>query len=157
MIRNTPRQPLGSASHFLLPHVVATSARLFADECFVYHHISSPSDLTLLQDDLRATEWWCSTRLMTLNLSKCEHVCFSYPNSNNHFLNTCHLNNNALQSVSCHDYPGAHVTSDLSWDNHIDHILSSANHSFAFLKQNFNNVTSSLRRLTCMSHCAPNA
>ena len=50
-----------------LPLSVKSQVRLFADDCLLYHTISSAQDHQLLQNDLKALEEWASTWGMKFN------------------------------------------------------------------------------------------
>lgn len=108
-----------------------------------------------------STEWPKRNRVEVLclahdfDVSKCKHVHFSNPTFNNAFLSKHFLNNNALDTVSSYKYVNVHLTSDLSCNNHIGHMLSKGNRSLGFLKRVFHNAPSTLKRLSYVTLICP--
>ena len=51
--------------------VVNSTVRLFADDCIIYHPITSKKDTKLLQSDLDSVGSWKKTWLMQFNADKC--------------------------------------------------------------------------------------
>lgn len=118
---------------------------LFADDCVLYRKITSPHDSLTLQNDLDLVQSWCTNWQMTLNVSKCKCMRFSrssFQTSPVHFLNGI-----PLQPTDMYKYLGVLLTSNLSWENHINSVVSSANKSLGFLRRNFRSAPSQLKRL----------
>jgi hypothetical protein len=51
--------------------VMSSNARLFADECLLYHVVNSNADQLQLQEDLHQLEKWEKTWQMSFNADKC--------------------------------------------------------------------------------------
>lgn len=119
-----------------LPNSVTSSIRLFADDCVIYRVISSHSDTLTLQSDLDKISTWCDTWKMRLNSQKCKLMRFSRrtapPNLHNY-----RIMDSALEEVTSYKYLGVHITSNLSWQTHINHITNNANRMLGYLRRNF--------------------
>lgn len=132
-----------------LPLQVSLSMCLFADDCVVYRKIASPSDSAALQSDLDSINEWCSNSQMSLNVNKCKHMRFtrsSFQTSSPLTLNTV-----PLQQTDTYKYIGVLLTKNLSWDSHINTVVSAANRSLGYLRRNFRSVPSNLKRLLYIS------
>lgn len=70
---------------------------------------------------------------MSLNVSKCKSL--SFHRRTNPFSHNYSLGGSFLQSTNCYKYLGVHITSDLSWSVHINHIISAANRSLGYLQR----------------------
>lgn len=117
-----------------LPNCVSSSIQLFADKCVLFREITSANDTCALQADINSIDLWCRNWHMTLNVKKCKLMCVSRSSSN---LTMYYLGGNALEAVDSYKYLGIHITSTLSWNTHIDYIVSKANRMLRYLKRNF--------------------
>lgn len=79
---------------------------------------------------------------MTLNTSKCKvmQVTRKMPHSHNYT-----LNGNILETVPSYKYLGVIISSNLSWEPHINYITNNANRTLGYLKRNFSGLTSTLK------------
>lgn len=57
--------------------------------------------------------------------------------------------------MSSYRYPGVHITNNLSWRHHVQHILSKANRSLGCLKGNYFLALSSLKLLFYTTYAQP--
>ena len=57
---------------------VSSSCWLFADDCILYRQINSPTDATILQNDLKELENWEKVWKMKFNIEKCMILANSY-------------------------------------------------------------------------------
>ena len=55
----------------VLPSVVSSKVRLFADDCLIYRNIKNKEDQIALQKDLNLLENWGNTWDMHFNAAKC--------------------------------------------------------------------------------------
>lgn len=117
-----------------LPLCVSSSISLFADDCVIYREITNDSDVTLLQCDLCAVSEWCNLWKMTLNTNKCKSMRVSRRNTSP---SPYSISNNLLESVTSYKYLGVHITSNVSWKLHTDHIIANANSMLGYLKRAF--------------------
>lgn len=79
---------------------------------------------------------------LSLNINKCKvmHVARKIPGSFNYT-----LQGNLLETVTSYKYLGVYISSNLSWEPHINYITNNANRTLGYLKRNFSNLTSSLK------------
>ena len=95
---------------------------MFADDIALYKEVKSPSDQSMLQDDLsQVFEWSCKWQL-NLNPSKCETICISYKRSP--LPASYQLNNHVLSTKSVVRYLGILIKSHLKWSDHVKHITA---------------------------------
>ena len=103
-----------------LPESITSSVKVLADNCLVYHSIHSTNDAIQLQGDLDQLGLWVNAWQMTLDLHKCSimHIC-NKCNSTKYTINGFPQN-----CVSGVKYIGAPISSKMSWNDHIDDIVS---------------------------------
>lgn len=84
-------------------------------------------------------------QLMLLNLAKTKLMSSTNqaPRPSTSYI----LNNNHVEQVYFYKYLGIHLTTNLRWNDHINHILASANRSLCFLKRNLKHAPAHLRTL----------
>ena len=114
----------------MFPHVSSSNLMMFADDSECIKEISSPYDQLLIQEDLDQLETWCSDWDMSFNVRKCVHLHFGSPDEHSYSL--------YQSEIPCHDsYKdlGVWITSDLTWSQHISHILSSAYSSLNLIRR----------------------
>ena len=101
-----------------------SSVLLFADDIALYKEVKSPSDQSMLQDDLsKVFEWSCKWQL-NLNPSKCETICISYKRSPPPA--SYQLNDHVLSTKSVVRYLGILINSHLKWSDHVKYITAKA-------------------------------
>lgn len=115
---------------------------LFADDCVLFRNITDHSDVIHLQSDLDVIALWCNSWQMELNTNKCKSMRVSRSNS---LCPTYSINNKSLESVTCYKYLGVHITSDLTWNTHVEYVVSNANRTLGYIKRNFFQAPSSLK------------
>ena len=108
--------------------------RLFADDTALYLTIESEDDGSALQNDLDILSKWETRRDIEFNPSKCQvvHVTGSKVPIKKDYL----LHGQVLESVSCAKYLAVDTSSSLSWNSHINRIVSSANRTLNFVRRN---------------------
>lgn len=139
--------------------------RLFADDCVIYRSVMDPHDSTVLQDDLNTVSNWCDTWLMKINTHKTKAMTFTLKR---HL--TPHMyfiGSDGVENVSSFKYLGVHLSSDLTWNLHVEHIAKKPSRTLGFLKRtlfqaNPDKKTSCLHctfqttTWVCINHLAPN-
>ena len=121
--------------------------RLFADNTALYLTISTSSQSEILQKDLDNLERWSHKWDMQFNPSKCQvsHITRSKkPIPTQYTLHNC-----ILESVSSAKYLCVDISSDLSWDTHINRISKKANNTHGFLRRNIMIYSESLKSSAC--------
>lgn len=127
-----------------LPSCVSSSISLFADDCVIYREVTNKSDVSSLQCDLDRVSEWCDLWHMQLNTNKCKVIRVSRLQSD---VSCYYLNHTPLQQVTTYKYLGVHISSNLSWETHIQYVTSNANRMLGFIKRNFSAAPLSLKLL----------
>ena len=117
-----------------LPASVTSNTRLFADDCILYRHITDQHDYTILQNDLDSLAHWENTWGMQFHPQKCNSL--SITKSRTPFKHDYTLKGHILESVDTAKYLGITLSSNMSWEPHINNITAKANKILGFLKRN---------------------
>ena len=119
-----------------LPNNINSSVRLFADDCVLYREIQNEFDHISLQDDLNTLVNWQNKWQMSFNVKKCFSMRLTH--AKNPKLFNYKLGETILQDTKSHSYLGVTLTSNLTWNDHINQITSTANRTLAFVMRNLN-------------------
>ena len=122
-----------------------STTRLFADDSLIYRPIRTLKDSRLLQQDLYALEQWEQTWQMSFRPDKCKLLRFT--RSNSPIIFDYYLHNQQLSPVTSHKYLGVHISSNLKFNTHIDHIRSQANRTLGFVRRNLHNCTPNIKHI----------
>ena len=117
-----------------LPEDLSSLTKLFADDTAVYRLKATQTDINLLQEDLQKLETWEQSWDMSFHPGKCTTLPVTRarnPKKNNYI-----LHDHSLEIVDKSKYLGVTLTSDLTWDLHINAICAKANKSLGFLRRN---------------------
>ncbi|MCG8048091.1 MAG: hypothetical protein JAY66_20795 [Candidatus Thiodiazotropha taylori] len=128
-----------------LPDMTKSKVRLFADDTAIYLAVSSLRDAQILQQDLDHLHKWELEWDMEFNPGKCVviHVTRAItPVPSQYFLHS-----QLLESVSSSKYLGVEISSNLSFNKHIQNITTSASRSLAFLRRNIRTQNPALREM----------
>lgn len=117
-----------------LPNNINSSVRLFADDCVLYREIKNEFDHKSLQEDLDTLVSWQNKWQMSFNAKKCHTMRLTH--SKKPKLYDYKLGDSILQETKSHSYLGVTITNDLTWNNHIIQITSTANRTLAFVMRN---------------------
>ena len=128
-----------------LPDTTKSKVRLFVDDTAIYLAFSSLEDAHILQQDLDRLHQWKLQWDMEFNPSKCVviHVTRSRTPVPSQYL----LHGQALESVAGSKYLGVEISNNLSFNNHIQNITTSASRSLGFLKRNIRSQNPALREM----------
>lgn len=121
-----------------LPLHITSSIRLFADDCVIYRRITKPEESLILQQDLNMFSLWCNTWQMKVNVTKSKLLTFTgqrTPAIRNYTLQTL-----PLEKVSSYKYLGVTFSDDLTWNTHINTVVSSACKSLGYIKRNLHST-----------------
>lgn len=112
---------------------IKSNIRLFADDCVIYHPIRKESDSLELQNDLRKIYSWCENWQMKINIDKTKSVTFTTRSNLDTFIYK--INETPIEKVSAFKYLGVHLSSNLTWNCHIEHITNKASKTLGFIKR----------------------
>ena len=68
---------------------------------------------------------------------------------------TYKLNNTVLKDADSHTYLGVDISSDLTWNSHINRIISKANKSLGFLRRNLYSCSKQIKEMAYKSLVRP--
>lgn len=128
---------------------LSSNVRLFADDCVIYRKINSSEDSNTLQTDLDNIVNWCEDWQMQINAFKTKAMTFT--RSTNMHLNSYSINNTAIENVSTLKYLGVYLSSNLTWNEHIDAIISKASKTLGFIRRNLYLASQSTKLLAYTS------
>ena len=101
-----------------IPQTLSSPTRLFADDCAIYHKVSSQLDCQSLQEDLSRLSEWCWKWQLPLNTKKCKAMCITLKKKPSTF--TYYINNNALEWVDTFKYLGILEDNRLKWQAQVE-------------------------------------
>jgi hypothetical protein len=133
--------------------VTKSNVRLFADDKAIYLTVNSLADCASLQQDLDKLQEWEQEWDMEFNPSKCQVLHIT--RNRNVIEHGYFLHGQALESVSDAKYLGLDLSSDLSYNTHIDRITNNANKSLGFIKRNITTHNKKVRELAYKSLVRP--
>ena len=131
-----------------LPDSTKSKVRLFADDTAIYLAVSSLQDVQILQQDLDPLNKWELEWDMEFNPGKCVviHITRSRTPIPSQYL----LHGQVLESVAGSKYLGVEISSNLSFNNHIQSITTSASRS-----EKHQNTEPSSKRNGLQNSCSP--
>lgn len=104
---------------------------LFADDMKIFRIVRGPEDCRLLQQDLDQLGTWCDRNCLPLNVQKCKKMTISLRNNVQHFDYT--LCGASLPDSEAVRDLGVVVDRRLSFNSHIDQLVSSALKTLGFV------------------------
>ena len=117
-----------------LPECVSSTTRLFADDSLLYRTITSLDYARLLQEDLNNLQKWEQLWGMSFNPDKCEVLRIT--NKRSPIQSNYVLHGHTFALTSNAKYLGVTISSDLSWNVHINNITKKANRTLGFRRRN---------------------
>lgn len=121
-----------------------SDARLFADDCLLYRHISNSQDSALLQQDLSALERWEEIWQMKFHPEKCSVIGIN-PNRRHIIDTSYHIHGHTLEVIDSSKYLRVTISEDLSWKKHIDTTVNKANMTFGFVRRNLSDCSPAVK------------
>lgn len=112
--------------------------KLFADDCVVYTAINTRDDQTKLNNALHSIETWCTKWGLRINTAKTTSITFSNKKKPLSFVYS--LGNATINKTDKVKYLGVTLTSNLSWETHINNVCQGALQKLAFLKRKLRNT-----------------
>lgn len=128
---------------------IYSTVRLFADDCVLYRQINTSEDSNILQADLSKISLWCEQWQMEINVSKTKAMTFT--RSSNVQFTSYFMNNLCIENVNTLKYLGVHLSSNLTWNDHIDEIISKASKTLGFIRRNLYSANQSTKLLAYTS------
>ena len=128
-----------------LPDRTRSKVQLFADDTVMYLAVSNLHDAHILQQDLDQLHAWELQWNMGFNPSTCVviHVTRVKTQVPSEYLLHCQI----LESVGGSKYLGVEISSNLTFNNHIQKICTSANRSLGFIKRNIRTKSPAIREM----------
>jgi hypothetical protein len=103
-----------------MPENISSTVRLFADDTIVYITLKPKSNTSTLQDDLDKLSIWEKEWKMEFHPQKCQIIPIT--RNKNIINNSYTLNGHTLETTTNVKYLSITITSNLSWNQHIDDI-----------------------------------
>ena len=119
---------------------IASTTRLFADDCLIYNTIKSSADEQQLQEDLNKMVVWAQTWGMRFNPSKCKTMRIT--RRRNPDPTTYTMMGVDLEKTNNIQYLGVQFQHDLRWNKQTEFATSKATRVLNFIRRN-------------LYHCAP--
>ena len=128
-----------------LPDRTRSKVQLFADDTAMYLAVSNLHDAHILQQDLDQLHEWELQWNMEFNPSTCVviHVTRVKTPVPSEYLLHCQI----LESVGGSKYLGVEISSNLTFNNHIQKICTSANRPHGFIKRNIRTKSQAIREM----------
>ena len=107
---------------------------LVADDCVLYRKNKCVEDAIKLQQDLDQLQQWEVDWQMEFNPKKCQALHVT--NKRNIIKASCNIHGHILEETDTAKYLGVNIHHKLSWNHHIQKVISKANSTPAFLQRN---------------------
>ena len=117
-----------------LPENIQSQIRLFADDNVFYLTVRNQNDSGILQNDLNTLQEWERTWDMKFYPSRCQVLQTGRARQLIHSQYTFH--GEILESVDSARYLWVSISKDLTWNTHINEIVTKANQTSGFVKRN---------------------
>ena len=126
-----------------LPSRVSSTVRMFADDCLLYREIHDRNDSKVLQDDLDRLQDWEQDWLIEFNPAKCKAITIT--KKTRPVKTEYKLHDQILAAVESANYLGVNISSNLSWNTHVDTTAKKATQTLNFVRRNFSCCPMSVR------------
>lgn len=127
--------------------IINSESLLFADDLKIFRTISNLDDCMLLQMDLNNVANWCEANNLLLNIKKCHS--FSFFRSLTCIDFKYNINETELTRLQIVKDLGIILDSKLSFDEHLDYVISKSLSMLGFLKRNTSDFTN-IDSLLCL-------
>ena len=107
---------------------------LYADNTLLYYAGRTENDLQVkINEDLNSLSQWLNNNLLTLNYEKTKFMIFANKKQSTK-VDITNENKKVLQETSF-NYLGVTLSSDLTWHNHINNIITKINQRLGVLRR----------------------
>ena len=118
--------------------------------------MTTEDDCQVLQNDLKKLTEWEEEWLISFNPSKCEVGLLTVNRKKQPTLFNYSMHDQILNRVKSTKYLGVIITSDLSWNKHINQTAGKANQMLGFVKRNIKTRSHTIKTevykaLNCLS------
>ena len=118
-----------------LPNFVQSNLPQYADDTLLYRPIYSEDDVTIMQKDLDNIISWCILNKMCLNADKCKVMRLSKKLACDGNIPSYKISNSSLSVVQNYKYLGVIISSNLKWNDHVNHVASRTSRLLGFIKR----------------------
>ena len=132
-----------------------SQVRLFADDTAVYLTVRNQNDSHNLQNDLNTLQEWERTWDMEFNPSKCQVLHIGRATYTQLIHSQYTLHGEILESVDSARYLGVSISKDLTWNTHINEIVTKANQTLGLVKRNVKTKNQSVKELAYKTSVRP--
>ena len=109
---------------------------LYADDTLLYYSAKSAKDLqAIINDDLQSLSHWLNNNLLTLNYDKTKFMIFTNRQRSTPSDINITINNKTVLQATSFKYLGLTLTPDLSWQQHIDNMITKINRRLGVLRR----------------------
>lgn len=114
---------------------ISCNIRLFADDTTLYCIVDDPTESSkMLNLDLEKIHEWSEKWLVSFNPQKTVSMIVS-KKLRKPFHPCLYMNDNLIQEVEQHKHLGISITSDFTWQSHVDNILTKVNFRLFILRK----------------------
>ena len=109
---------------------------LYADDTLLYYSAKSVKDLqAIINDDLQSLSHWLNDSLLTLNYDKTKFMIFTNRQRSTPSDINITINNKTVLQATSFKYLGLTLTPDLSWQEHIDNMITKISQRLGVLRR----------------------
>jgi hypothetical protein len=139
-----------------LPGNITSMVRLFADDTALHRTVSTNMDQAVIQEDLVKLAEWEENWNMKFHPGKCNVLPVTRKLHENRLSRFDYeLHGHVLETVENTKYLGVTISTDLSWDDHIDQITRKANSTLGFVRRNLRIGNTKIKELAYKTFVRP--
>ena len=110
---------------------------MYADDTTLFcclEDIKSINNQDVINEQLQRIHDWLTANGLKLNTTKSKYIIFRKQNKNIPLFNI-HINNVNIESVQNFNFLGLHLSSDMTWNFHINEVSKKISRNFGILKK----------------------
>ena len=113
---------------------IQSNINSFADDTCLYMVVGNPNAAgTILQNDINSIILWADKWLVRFNLSKSESLIVSRKRNKPTHPDLL-MYNTVIPQVNIHKHLGVFISSDVSWDKHLEYIIDKSRKKFNMMR-----------------------